>query len=444
MTMGVVDTLIVGHVSAADLAGVALGNLYFFLLVVVGFGVLTSLDAIVAQAVGAGDVPAVARAFQRGLVLALGISLPISLLFLPAEPVLRALRQPADVVPLAVGYAHVSIPGVLPALVFVVLRQTLQALGHVRPVVVTILAANLLNAALCYGFVFGHWGGFRAAVGAGIASSLARFCMLIMLLVVARRDLAPLLRPVRREALRLGPIVRMVRLGLPIGAQFLLEFGVFGVIALLMGRLGTTPMAAHQIAINIASLTFMVPAGVSSAAAVTVGRAVGAGDPLRARRSAAAALWIGGGFMVVSALVLLVAPRLLARAYTSASDVSAIAAALIPLAGLFQVFDGLQVVSIGILRGVGDTRTPMIVNVLGFWLIGLPVSLWLAFRAGGGPEGLWWGLVVGLAAVATFLTLRVRARLGGTLRRLAMEDPVRSGDHHDGAIAEPVAMKEGS
>ena len=181
-------------------------------------------------------------------------------------------------------------------------------------------------------------------------------------------------------------------------------------------------MAAHQVAINIASLTFMVPLGVSSAAAVLVGQAVGAGEPMRARRSAVAALGAGAAFMALSGAVLTLAPGVLAYAYSTEAAVVALATLLIPIAGVFQIFDGLQVVSIGVLRGVGDTRTPMIVNVLGFWLIGFPVSLWLGFVAGGGAVGLWWGLVVGLAAVATILLLRVRSRLRRSLERLVIEE----------------------
>jgi MATE family multidrug resistance protein len=219
----------------------------------------------------------------------------------------------------------------------------------------------------------------------------------------------------------------MLRLGLPIGLQMQLEIGVFSVVALLMGHIGTVPMAAHQIAINIASLTFMVPLGVSGAAAVVVGQAVGAGEAARARRSAVAALATGAAFMLLSGLVLTLAPRPLARLYSLEAAVVALASLLIPIAGVFQVFDGLQVVSIGVLRGVGDTRAPMVVNVLGFWLIGLPVSLWLGFGVGTGAVGLWWGLVAGLAAVAMFLLARVRARLGSALERVRIEEETHPG-----------------
>ncbi len=425
MFMGVVDTVLVGHVSAADLAATALGSLYVFGLLACGFGTLMALDPVVAQAVGAHDHAAVARGVQRGLVLAVAITIPTTLLFLPAEFLFRVLGQPADVVPRAAAFARASMPGVLPFLAFVVLRQSLQAMGHMRPIVILIVLANLVNGLLCWGFVFGHFGDqWRGAVGAGIATTCARFVLAAGLLAFAWRDLRPSLIPWRRESLDLKPLARMVRIGFPIGVQFQLEFGVFAVVALFMGRLGTIPMAAHQVAINIASLTFMVPLGVSSAAAVLVGRAVGAGDAAGARRAALAALVTGASFMALSGIMLGTLARPFARIYSSDAGVVALAATLIPIAGVFQVFDGLQVVSIGVLRGVGDTRAPMIVNVLGFWLLGFPASLALGFWAGGGAVGLWWGLVVGLAAVAVFLVLRVRTRLSRSLARLVIDDHV--------------------
>jgi MATE family multidrug resistance protein len=213
----------------------------------------------------------------------------------------------------------------------------------------------------------------------------------------------------------------MVALGAPIGIQHQLEYGVFAVAGLIMGWIGTVAMAGHLVALNLASLTFMVPLGVSGATAVLVGNAVGRGDAAEARSAAAAGLLCGVTFMALTAGVMLLAPGALARVYTSDAGVAAVAAALLPVAGVFQVFDGMQVVSIGILRGAGDTRTPMLVNILGFWLVGLPVSWVLGLHAGLGPEGVWWGLTSGLVVVAVFLVLRVRARLAGQVRRVVID-----------------------
>jgi MATE family multidrug resistance protein len=213
----------------------------------------------------------------------------------------------------------------------------------------------------------------------------------------------------------------MFALGAPIGVQNQLEFGIFGLVGLLMGAIGVEAIAGHQVALSLAAFTFMVPLGVSGAAAVLVGNAVGRNDPDEARRAAAAGLVIGILFMALSTTAMIAAPGAFARAYTNQEAVLAVAVSLIPLAGVFQVFDGLQVVSIGILRGLADTRGPMIINVVGFWIIGLPICAWLGFRTSLGPRGLWWGLVVGLAAVAIILLARVRWRFAQTISRFSLD-----------------------
>jgi MATE family multidrug resistance protein len=216
----------------------------------------------------------------------------------------------------------------------------------------------------------------------------------------------------------------MLRLGLPIGAQMWLEYGVFALVGALMGRIGTLAVAAHQIALNLSSIVFMVPLGVGAAAAVLVGQAIGAADLPRARRAAVGPLLVGGGFMVCVATVFMVVPGLLARLYTPDQGVLRIATRLIVLGGAFAIFDGLQAVCMGILRGIGDTRVPVVLCILGYWLIGLPASLLLGFRLGQGPTGLWWGLVLGLAATAGVLLLRVHSRLRRTLARILIDHPV--------------------
>jgi multidrug resistance protein, MATE family len=423
MAMGVVDTMMIGRVSATALAAVALGHLYFFIIASFGMGTLMALDPIVSQAMGAGDELAVRRGMQRGLVLAVCLTIPMTIVLLSAEPVLSVLRQPPGVVPIAAGYVHASILGMLPFLVFTVLRQSLQAMKRMAPIVWTIIGANLANVLLNWMLVYGRLGAPElGAVGTGWASSLSRVLMAAVLAALSWRSLRAYLLPPRRDALALAPLVRMLRIGTPIGAQFMLEGGAFTVVALLMGVLGPIEVAAHHVALNMAALTFMVPLGIGAAATVLVGHAVGRGDVEDARGASKAAIVLGVGFMASMAVIMLSAPMLLARAYTNDAAVLALAAVLIPIAGVFQVFDGLQVVSIGLLRGLGDTRTPLIVNVLGFWLLGMPVSLWLAFRLNYGPRGLWWGLVVGLAVVALALLWRVRIRLREEVRRLVIDE----------------------
>jgi MATE family multidrug resistance protein len=418
MLMGVVDVVMVGRVSATALAAVALGNIVFFGVAQFGLGTLMAIDPLVSQAVGAGDRGAVASAVQRGVALALLAAPPLALVMWPAEWVFARTGQPAGVVPVAGAFVRASVAGLPPYLLFGVVRQALQAMHRTRAIVAAIVAGNLANLALNLAFVRGRWGApALGAVGSAWSSTGSRWLMAVVLVAAAWPALRPALRPWRPGAFGARALLPLARLGAPIGVQQCLEFFAFGLTGLLMGRLGTVPMAGHETALNLAALVFMVPLGVGAAAAVRVGHAVGRGDAPGARRAAGLATLVGVGFMAATAALMLSAPRLLAGLYTTDAAVLAAAAALIPLAGVFQVFDGLQVVSLGVLRGVGDTRAPVAINLVGFWLVGLPLGCWLCFGRGMGARGLWWGLVAGLATVAVVLALRVRRQLAGRLAR---------------------------
>lgn len=421
MLLGVVDTMVVGHFSSEALAAVALGHVGIMAVYSFVLGVLLVVDPLVAQALGAGDRTAARRAVQRGLLIAAGLMVPSAVLLANTETILTALRQPPEIVPISALYIRICIPGLLPYYAFIVLRFALQALGRLRPIVITIVAVNLFNAVADWLLVFGV-GPFPelGPEGSAWATTAARTLLLAGLVAIAHRDLGPLLRPFERSLLDWRPLWHTFRLGLPIGFQMQLEMVAFAIIALLMGGLGAVQMAAHQVTINLASLTFMVPLGVAQATSIRVGLAIGAGDSDGARRAASSGLLIGAGFMSVTAAAFIAAPEIFAAAYTSAADVAALAVVLIPIAGFFQIFDGLQVVAAGALRGSGDTRAPLLVNLIGFWGIGLPVSLVLAFRLDLGSQGLWWGLVVGLGAVAAFLLARIAWRFRGEIARLAV------------------------
>jgi len=426
--MGFVDNVMVGHVEtdvATQMAGTALGSLYTWVVLAFGMGTLMALDPLVAQAFGAGDLAAVTRDVQRGVVLALLMSLPAALLLQFAEPVLRALGQQPTAIPVAAAYARWAVPGVPAFLLFVVLRQTLQALHRLRPIVVTVLVANVANAVLDWGFVRGELGlPALGGVGCAIATSLCRWLMLVLLLVGAWPLLAPHLRPMRwREAARGQPLLALLRLGLPNGAMVDLEIAAFGAVALWMNYLGDAQLAGHQVALNLAALAFMVPLGISAAAAVRVGHAIGRGDAHGARLAGNVAIGTGALVMTVSAALFALVPRTLAGIYTDEPDIIALAAVLLPIAAVFQVFDGVQIAANGVLRGTGDTRTPMLVYFIGYWAFGLPLAWWLGLRCGYGPAGMWWSLVAALAAVALVLVLRARARLARPLARTSVEGP---------------------
>jgi MATE family multidrug resistance protein len=420
MLMGVVDTLMVGRVSARVLAAVALGNLYYFNVTILATGSLMALDPIVAQAVGAGESESVARAMQRGLIIAAGFCLVCVLFIAPAPTVLTALRQPAEIVPDASTYLRISLIGLAPYLVFVVLRQSLQAMHRVAPIVWTVIVANLSNAGFNWVFVYGHLGSpALGAAGSAIATAISRWLMLLLLLAGAWRALRPLIHPVRDGVGSWPALSQMLAIGLPIGAQQGLEAAAFGAIGLLMGVLGTVEMAAHQVAITLAAFTFMVPLGVGSATAVRVGRAIGASDMPRARAAIRAAYLCGVGFMAITAIGFIWLPHVLAAAFTPDIRVIALASTLIPIAGVFQMFDGGQAVGAGVLRGAGDTKAPLITMLASYWLVGVPVSAYLGFRTSLRAAGLWWGFVVSLAGVAIFLFLRIRVVFAQTVGRVS-------------------------
>ncbi len=419
-SMGLVDTLLVGHVSADALASVALGGVYDFTVLIFGMGILMSLDPLVSQAMGAKDEEGVALAVQRGLVLALALTIPSVLLLWPAADVLLWLGQPPEIAVDAGAYSRISALGALPFYVFVVLRQTLQARHEVRQIVLTIVAANVLNAALDWVLIYGHLGFEGDPVrGTSWATAGSRAAMAALLLVFAWPSVGPCVRPLRRAALRRGPLKRMLEIGGPIAVHFQLEFVAFAVIAVFMGWIGKRAIASHHVALTLASTTFMVPLGVSSASAVLVGNAIGRGDADDARRSAGAGMALGVGVMAIAGVVFLTLPEACARIFTSEVDVILMAATFLPIAGVFQVFDGAQVVASGVLRGAADTGVPMVLNLMGFWAVGLPASLYLGFvRAGDDPVGLWWGLAVGVGAVAVLLSVRIAWLLRGEVRRV--------------------------
>lgn len=420
--MGFVDVLMLGRVSAADLAAAALGNFYFFITSIVGIGLLMVLDPIVAQAVGARDEPGIARGLQRGLLLAFGVSVVVALSFVPASAVLGLLGQPADVTPLAAGYVRWSIPGLLPFFAFNALRQVLQALTRVRPIVIAVIAGNVANAGLNWVLIFGHLG-FEpgGVVGSSQGTAIARWLMLAVLLVSCWPVIRSRLVPWRAESLQLAPLWRMFVLGAPIAMQMFAEAAAFGIVTVMTGWMGTTTLAGHEITLSLAALTFMVPMGVAAAAAVMVGHAVGAGDIAESRRDAVAALAVGVGFMAAMAVVFWVIPGTLAGAFTTDPATRLMATTLIPIAAVFQVFDGTQVISASILRGAGDTRVPMVLHFLSFWAVGIPLGALVAFRFDGGAPGLWWGLTAGLAAAAVLQLARVRSKLAGVVGRVVLE-----------------------
>jgi MATE family multidrug resistance protein len=325
---------------------------------------------------------------------------------------------------LAQSYTVVQIPSLPFFLAFHALRQYLQGREMVRPALLVIALANVVNALGNWVLIFGHFGAPPLGlVGAGLATGLTRvFCfgLLAWWTVSLRLHHGAWVRW-SREAFAWRGLRELLAIGFPVGVQTSLEIWAFSAAALLAGLLDATAIAAHSIALNMAALSFMLPLGVSLAAATRVGNLLGAGRPAAAQRAAWVAMAMGAGVMACSALLFVVGRHWLPRLYTPEADVVALCASILPIAAAFQIFDGTQVVGCGVLRGMGGTRPAAVFNLIGYWVLGLPLGAWLGLRAGHGLGGIWWGLCIGLAIVAVSLVVWVYRR--GPARATALVAP---------------------
>lgn len=407
MGMGVVDTVMVGDFGGDALGGVALAVLWAFGVATIPRAAAKGIDPIVSQAFGAGERHAAGAALVQGLVLAAAMSLPVALLHLVAAPGLALLGQPAGLLPLAGDYAAVMALGVPAMLGFVVLRQFLLGLGVARPSTVAVLVGNALNVGLNLLLMhgLGPWPGL-GPIGCAWSSVVGQVAMLALLVWLTRRELAAWWPADALAAARdLAGIGRQAALGLPIGVQAAVEVWGFQAAGLMVGWLGETAVAAHTVAMNLATLSFMTPLGIGAAASTRIGNLLGAGRPWG--RAAAVAMVSGAVVMGLSAALFSLLPGPLARVYTDDAAVVALAVTVLPVAGAFQLFDGVQVVGLGVLRGLSDVRVPVLVNVVAFWTVGLPLGWWLAFRAGFGVPGMWGGLMAALVCVSVAVSLRI-------------------------------------
>jgi len=418
MLMGVVDTIMVGRLSDVALASVAIGNAVSISLIFFGIGALFALNTIISQAHGAGDHGSISASLQQGPALALLISLPIKGILWETEPILRALGQQSEVTPIAAAYIRGLVPGVIGHLLYASTRQCLQGVGVVRPILFAVIAGNIVNLGLNWVFIFGNLGApALGAAGSAYATSMSRWVMLGVLLLVSRGVFAPWWQGFDKRVLAFGDYRRILRIGLPIAVQVCLELWVFTTTAVLMGNLGIVELAGHQIALSVAALSFQVPLSIGLAATTRVGNAIGRQDMPAARRVAALAIIYGTAIMVVSALAFAIFPRRLAAIYTDQPEVITMAATLLPIAALFQLFDGAQAVGSGILRGIADTRIPAIIALTGYWILGLPIGWWLATSVDFGAPGLWYGLTLGLAIVSVLYGARIAVRFRTNIER---------------------------
>ncbi len=416
------DVVLMGWLGPKYLAAGTLANALLIPLLLTGVGIVGAVAPLVAQARGGRRIKDVRRIVRQGIWAAFLIATVLQPIVLSIGPIFRAIGQDPEVTALAEGYVRAGSWMLYPAIAAIALRSLLAAFDDTRSILVITVIGVTVNALVAYTLMFGNFGFPRLElVGAAIATGSVNLFTFFAMLVYALRH---------RRFKRFHLMVRfwkpdwrffreIFRIGAPIGATVAAEVGLFSVAALLMGRLGTNEVAAHAVALQLASMAFMVPLGLGMAATVRVGIAYGRGDRDGVHKAGWSALAMGTGFMSVTAVLFLVIPQTLVSVFLNRADPNntvalGLAASYLGIAGIFQLVDGAQVVAAHSLRGLSDTKVPMLLAMLGYWAFGLPIAYVLGFVVQWRGQGIWFGLAAGLGFVAVLLVTRfaLRERLG--------------------------------
>jgi multidrug resistance protein, MATE family len=400
--MGVVDAAMLGRYSDAALAGAGVGNNLLFGIVSIGLGIIMGMDTVVPQALGAGRIDEARRSVGAGVRLAVLVGLVATLLVFATPIILDLADVQPEVIAQAKPYLYLRAVGVVPFLMTVALRSYLAANGKTRPMIFAVTAGNVVNAMLDLVLIFGVSAIGLPALGV-LGAATATTIVQLLILAIYALGVRALDQGAPRPKSTAADLVAIARYGGPVGGQIFAEVGIFGVATVIAAHLGKIPAAAHSIALNISSLTFSFAVGVASATSVRVGLAVGAGDLATARRRGLMGVWLGLGVMACFAATFVLAPAAIASAFTDRPEVIVATVPLLQIAAVFQLSDGTQSVGAGALRGLGKTGATLWGNLVGHYLVGLPISLGLGFAAGMGIAGVWWGLSAGLAVTAIYL-----------------------------------------
>ena len=406
MLMSVVDTIMVGRLSPEAIGAVGLSSSLYYIPALFGAGLLLGLDTLVSQAYGRGEHAECRHWVMQGIYIVLLFSIPVMIIVQWIPALLPRWGTNPDVASQTAAYLRLLNWGTPWLLTYACFRRYLQGMHIVKPVTFALVTANLVNLAGNWLLIYGKFGLPEMGVrGSAFSTVLARVYMAGFLVAVAiwkeHKDggsfFANFPMPDKKR------IMRILQLGGPAATQMIFEIGAFGGATVIAAKLSAESLAAHQIALNIASVTYMVPLGISAAAAVAVGHNIGAGDPARARRTGYLAIGVAAAFMALMALLLTVFPHHIVWIYSPDPKVLAIGAPLLALAAAFQIFDGIQTATTGALRGLGHTKAPMVLNFIGYWIIGLPLGYWLCFSGNFGVFGVWIGLTIALVFIATLV-----------------------------------------
>lgn len=409
MMMGVVDSVMVGSLGPAPLAAASLGNSLIMVLFIIGVGCAMAVTPLVAISVGAKKFEECGIYFRQSLLVNLLLAAVTFIITLIAADLIPLFNQPDEVTEQAISYTKILGFSVFPMMLFMTYKQFIEGLSIMRPAMIIVLIANIVNAMTNWILIYGNLGFPSLGLnGAGWATFASRiFMMLVIGYYVMHNktfesyDVNFHFRNINKKVIK-----KILKLGIPSGFQYFFEIGAFAFAVIMVGWLGTKPQAAHQIAINLASISFMAVLGISNAGSIRVGNAVGMQDITQVRRAGFSAILLGCGIMLVSGIIFITLNHYLPMLYIDDPEVISIASTLLIIAAFFQLSDGIQAVGIGVLRGLTDVKIPTIITFVAYWIIGLPVGYILGFLNYFGVKGIWIGLLVGLTASAIMLTIR--------------------------------------
>lgn len=409
MMMGVVDSMMVGKLGSAELAASAIGNGLFMLVLIFGSGITLAISPIVARAIGENKFEECGVALRQGLIVSLGIGLILTPLAVYGTDVFQYMHQPKDVEGLAISYGRILGWSTIPFLLFSSYKCFTEGVSLMKPAMVIVILANIVNVFVNWVFIFGNLGIEAMGLdGAGIATFASRMFMLVAIIfyVLNSNKLKQYDPSFHFKRFDFGMMKRILRIGIPSGSQYLFESGAFITSAFLIGMMGKIPLAAHQIAINLASISFMIFLGISMTASVRIAGELGKKDEYGVKVVGYSALFLSTLSFIFTGLIFIIFNKILPLFYIDDPVVISLASSLILFAAAFQVSDGIQAVVLGILRGLSDVKVPTRITFIAYWVIGLPLGSLLGFYFKMGVEGIWYGLISGLSVSAILLTLR--------------------------------------
>ncbi|MDO8967263.1 MATE family efflux transporter [Algoriphagus sp.] len=412
VSVGVADSMMVGRLGALPLAAASLGNSIFFVLMMFGIGISMGITPLISIAEGKGKIKRISRLFTHGLWINLATSILLTAIVLGLSQGLFFLNQPEDVVVLAIPYLLIITASLIPMMVFQTFKQMAEGLSQTKQAMYITIFCNLINIFLNWVLIWGYLGAPALGLnGAGLATLISRILMMVLMgayiLFSKRYQIYQFSLSIRNASLPM--IYRILKIGVPTGFQFIFEVSAFSAAAIMMGWIGVNALAGHQIALNLASISYMMATGLATAGMIRVSNQIGKGNPKAMREAGMVVFGMVIVFMFSAAVLFVAARFFLPTLYIDDPEVIALAASLLIIAGLFQLSDGVQVVGLGVLRGMEDVKVPTLVTLMAYWVLGLPLGYLFAFEFGMAEKGIWYGLLIGLSITAVILFYRFHA-----------------------------------